>query len=521
MKVLFISPNREKEPYVAAPLGIAYLSAVLLKEGYNVKVLDLCFEDEPVSATKKTLNDFQPDIIGISIRNLESSTTFLIPTIKDVVDCCKDYGRGKIILGGTAFSITPEDMLRYFDVDLGIIGEGEESLPELLRRLSDKKPFDDIAGAAYIDNKSDFRMNMPWRLQDINRLPMPARHLLPNHLYDMGNIQTKRGCEYSCIYCTYPFLEGKNVRLRSPENIANEMEEMINKYNITNFYFVDNVFNSPESHAKEICAEIIKRRLDIQWSALISPRNFSKELLNLMIDAGCKSVEIGSDAASSVMLKRLGKNFSVDDIRHAAKMCDEAGLMHMHFLLLGGPGETEETLKETLKNMEEINPPKVFAVASIRLYPNTPIQRLAEKEGKIKKGESLFYPKFYISDDISSRLFEIMDEFIPRHPNWMYFPANAVKMPNEVAEVKVDKKEIIWKKETKERFDEIIKSVPMLLQPIARRMVNKKAMENALVRGSSFVEDKDMINAFVSETPRPFQSKMREKVAELGLSGWL
>jgi hypothetical protein len=114
-----------------------------------------------------------------------------------------------------------------------------------------------------------------------------------------------------------------------------------------------------------------------------------------------------------------------------------------------------------------------------------------------------------------------MDEFIPRHPNWMYFPANAVKMPNEVAEVKVDKKEIIWKKETKERFDEIIKSVPMLLQPIARRMVNKKAMENALVRGSSFVEDKDMINAFVSETPRPFQSKMREKVAELGLSGWL
>ena len=135
MKVLFISPNREKEPYVAAPLGIAYLSAVLLKEGYDIRVLDLCFEDDPVSATKNTLNDFQPDIIGISIRNLESSTTFLIPTIKDVVDCCKDYGKGKIILGGTAFSITPEDILRYFGVDLGVIGEGEESVPELLRRL--------------------------------------------------------------------------------------------------------------------------------------------------------------------------------------------------------------------------------------------------------------------------------------------------------------------------------------------------------------------------------------------------
>jgi hypothetical protein len=219
------------------------------------------------------------------------------------------------------------------------------------------------------------------------------------------------------------------------------------------------------------------------------------------------------------MLKRLGKNFSVDDIRRAAKMCDEAGLMHMHFLLLGGPSETEGTLKETLKNMEEINPPKVFAVASIRLYPNTPIQRLAEKEGKIKKGESLFYPKFYISDDISSRLFKIMDEFIPKHPNWIYFPANAVKMPDE--EVKVRKKDILWKKEAKERFDEIIKSVPRLLQPIARRMVNKKAMENALGRGSSFVEDKDMIAAFVSETPRPFQFKMKEKVIEMGLSEWL
>jgi radical SAM superfamily enzyme YgiQ (UPF0313 family) len=410
-------------------------------------------------------------------------------------------------------------MLRYFGIDFGIIGEGEESLPELLRRLSDKKPFDDIAGVAYIDNKNDFRMNMPWRLKDINKLPMPARHLLPNHLYDMGNIQTKRGCEYSCIYCTYPFLEGKNIRLRSPESVVDEMEEMIKKYNIANFYFVDNVFNSPESHAKDICAEIIKRRLDIEWSALISPKNFSRELLNLMIDAGCKSVEIGSDSVSAVMLKRLGKNFSVDDIRRAAKMCDEAGLMHMHFLLLGGPSETEGTLKETLKNMEEINPPKVFAVASIRLYPNTPIQRLAEKEGKIKKGESLFYPKFYISDDISSRLFKIMDEFIPKHPNWIYFPANAVKMPDE--EVKVRKKDILWKKEAKERFDEIIKSVPRLLQPIARRMVNKKAMENALGRGSSFVEDKDMIAAFVSETPRPFQFKMKEKVIEMGLSEWL
>lgn len=423
MQILLISANREKSPYPVAPLGLAYVASLLLKDNHTVEILDLCFVKNIDSSLQQKITGFNPDIIGISIRNVDNltypKTIFYLPDIKAFVDKLKPL-KIPILVGGSGFSLFPEAILRYLGLEFGIIGEGENAFREFIKRYEEGKDVYNIPNLAYLKDNTFYKN--PIGLA--GNFSGPARELLDNDKYfELGgtaNVQTKRGCPFKCVYCTYPYLNGNRIRYRSAKDIVDELETLKNEYSIDYVFFIDDIFNHPVEHAMEICKEIIKRGLKIDWTCFATPKGMTSELLDLMKGAGCKGIEFGTDAASNATISKMGKSFTLDDVRNVSHMCDDAGLEAAHYLILGGPGETEETLKQAFSFMEEINPRAVIAMTGVRIYPNTALWNMCLAEGIIKKGEDILLPRFFISPQIGEeRLLPMVKEHALIQPNWI------------------------------------------------------------------------------------------------------
>ncbi len=438
MKILLISANREMLPDPVAPIGLAYVAAALRDRGHTVSMLDLCFSDAIESAIKDEIKIYNPEVIGISIRNIDNvsypNSISYIAAIKDVVDTCKGSSNAKIVLGGSGFTIMPEKLLEFFNVDIGIIGEGEETFPELLEKIRGVDSYETIPGIVF--RKGNRIIKNPIRIiKDLNCLSIPDRALLDNTRYlkdgGSGSIQTKRGCYFKCIYCTYPLVEGTEVRLRSPKLAADEFELLEKEYNLSHVFIVDNVFNYPISHAEEICRELIKRGLKIKWSCYANPGFITERLVDLMVKAGCTGIDLGTDVASEKMLKNMGKNFNLSILKEASRICNNAGLSICQSLLLGGPGETKDSLRETLENIEALKPKAVVAMTGIRMYPNTTLAKIAEKEGIIQESELSLKPYFYISSGVKENLVDIVEEFSSRLSHWI-LPGKNIRMTEKI-----------------------------------------------------------------------------------------
>jgi radical SAM superfamily enzyme YgiQ (UPF0313 family) len=311
----------------------------------------------------------------------------------------------------------PEDILSYLKADFGIAGEGERSIIALIREIqtADKKGI-------------RLRPRIVWDrdvgvVENLDDLPFPDRSGLDNEAYlrygGMGNIQTKRGCPFNCIYCTYPIIEGKKLRLRSPKKICDEMEAVM-KLGIKNLFIVDNEFNFPVEHAQFVCHEIIRRKLKIKWSGYANPKFITTRLVELMKDSGCTSIEFGSDAADPVMLANMGKDFSVDDMIRASEICAHAGLSFCHSLLIGGPGETMESVGRSFQRVVGMSPTAVICMIGIRVFPKTRLFRIAMEEGKIAHGQDLLEPFFYISPAIEDKILPFIASFSKDHPTWIF-----------------------------------------------------------------------------------------------------
>ena len=423
MQILLISANREKTPYPVSPIGLAYVASALIRDGHNVEILDLCFAEDVISSLKQTILRFKPDIIGLSIRNIDNLTypksVFYLPYIKSVVDEIKQMAI-PVVMGGSGFSLFPEGVLRYTGLEFGIAGEGENAFCEFVKRQEGKKGVYDIPNLAYLKGGRFFQNPIVFA----GGFSKPARLLLDNEKYfqfgGMANVQTKRGCPFKCVYCTYPYLDGNRIRSRDAGDITDEVEELANKYGIDYLFFVDDIFNQPVDHAMDICRGIIKRGLKINWTCFATPKDMTPELLGLMKDAGCMGVEFGTDAASEETLQGMGKSFTLDDVRKVSGMCHDAGIEAAHYLILGGPGETEETLKETFRFMDEINPRAVIAMTGVRIYPNTGLEKMSIAQGVIKNGEDILQPRFYISPAIGEErlLSKVKDHALTRS-NWI------------------------------------------------------------------------------------------------------
>lgn len=425
MRIFLVSVNRESAPYPVAPLGISYIAGAARAAGHAVELLDLCFSRDIEGDIHRAVSRFAPDLLGISIRNIDNLTfpasVSYLDEIQAAVAALRRASRAPVVAGGPGFSIFPERLLSLLDVEFGIIGEGEETFCLLARHLGDGSEVPDLPNLL---RRGGAARPVTRRVVPFAGSGLPARDLLDNARYlargGMANLQTKRGCPFHCTYCTYPHINGLSLRPRPPAEVVDELASMVRGFGLDQVFFVDDIFNWPHDHALGICEEIVARGLGVEWTCFATPFRMTPELARAMKRAGCRGVEFGADTASPSMLRALGKPFPQEEIRIASRACREAGLADAHYLIFGGPGETAETMAETFAFFDEIKPRAVLAFLGIRIYPNTPLHRVAIADGLVAEEDDLLLPRFYLSRGIGAdELKAAVGSHAEARPNWV------------------------------------------------------------------------------------------------------
>jgi len=423
MKILLISVNRERMPSPVFPLGLAYIARALKDGGHTIEVMDLCFSQNVLDDLKEALTRFRPDLIGLSLRNLDNLTyptsISYLKEMEEVISTCRECSSSRLVIGGSGFSLAPEELLRHLTVDFGIMGEGEEVLLTLINSLEKNLP---ISPSPHLLVKSETQFPVMSGAQ-VSSISTPDRTLFNTRCYleegGMLNLQTKRGCPFSCIYCTYPLLEGKKVRLREVDEVIEEIRHLIQDQGTDYIYFVDDIFNYPSSFAEKLCRRIAEEKLKVKWSAFVNPGFLSENLLKWMKEAGCVGVEFGTDSGSDRMLKNYMKSFTQEEVIQASYLCLKLNVNHCHYILFGGPGEDEKTIEESFQLMDQLNPTAVIAMLGIRIYPGTELEQISLLQGVIEKDTNLMYPFFYISPALKGRLEDIIRERALERRQWI------------------------------------------------------------------------------------------------------
>ncbi len=421
-KILLVSVNQYALPYHVFPLGISYLASACKNAGYEVKLYDFAIERESFF---QTLQEFKPNYVGLSLRNIDDiyleTENFFAPVLYETAKEIRKQYTCKIILGGSGYSLFPDKLLDLTGADFGICGEGEGSLLQLLECLESNLDYESIPGLVFRKNGTiNINPQRPYiGYNDV--LPLRNADVTDYYIKSslMLNIQTQRGCPYKCCYCTYPLIEGNNIRYRSPDVVCDEIERII-AVGAPYFFVVDSVFNSSPEHVTGICEEIIRRGLTIKWGCYLRPRGLTEPLLQLAARAGLTHIEFGSDSFTDSVLDSYGKNFTFADILHSSECARKAKIHYAHFIIFGGPGETESTMKESFENSMQIKKSVFFPFASMRLYPGTPLFHCALQEGLVSENKDLLHPFYYMNPCISQeRATELIIEFSKQAPNWI------------------------------------------------------------------------------------------------------
>ena len=240
-----------------------------------------------------------------------------------------------------------------------------------------------------------------------------------------AGFETKRGCPRHCIYCADPIAKGSRTRTRTPKAVVDELESLLEQ-GIDHMHTCDSEFNLPESHAAEICREIIHRNTSdrLRWYAYCSPSPFSAELANLMRRAGCVGINFGVDSGDERMLQSLGRDFAPDDISNAVRLCQEMDMAVMLDLLLGAPGETDESITRTIELMKRAEPDLVGVALGVRVYPGTRLAKLVTEEplgDGLAGGGDPSEPIFFVEPGIAPFAYDLLDRLIGDDRRFFFF----------------------------------------------------------------------------------------------------
>lgn len=366
MRVLLVSANREMLPSPVVPIGLLAVASAL-RDAHEVELLDLCFEDDTNAAIERAVKAFDPEVVGLGLRNLHTNAydgmEGLVSGYADVVRRFREVTQAPLVLGGAAFSLQPETLLARLAADYGIVGEGERTFRQLVDTLARGEISPRILRAGAVSTElvkpSLVRRNAAGASSDLDALPLPARDLVDPRYYAFDgtdNLQTKRGCAFACAYCDYPDLEGSKVRVRDPAAVADEMLARARVPGVTHMFFVDSVFNVPRSHAIAVCDRLSERGNPLPWVCYASPVALDEEVVRAMARARCEGVEIGSDAGTPRMLSALKKPFTLDQIERSHALFREHGVLECHTFVLGALDETADEVKETLAFVDRLDP---------------------------------------------------------------------------------------------------------------------------------------------------------------------
>jgi radical SAM superfamily enzyme YgiQ (UPF0313 family) len=435
MQVALINTNRMQPP--VAPIALDYIAEALHAAGHGVQLLDLCWEENPHSAIHHFFKNSAFGLVGMTLRNtddcaLTSGQSFLSGFV-ELVQTVRENSDAPIVLGGVGFSVMPEQILAQANADFGIWGEGEFVLPELAACLENGEPHRDLPSLLWCENGS-WRRNPPsWRSPA--DLPAMSRTWVDNRRYFLyggqAGFETRRGCSGRCIYCADPVAKGNCVRLRPVAAVVDEIEQLISQ-GIDVLHTCDGEFNIPEKHALEICGEIARRGLggSLRWYAYCAPAPFSRALARAMRAAGCVGIDFGADSGCAAMLQRLGRPFSPADVLNAAKRAKEQGMAVMLDLLLGAPGESRESIEQTVALVRQAGPDRAGVSLGVRVYPGTELAaQVASKEyaGGLTGGNDPFEPLFFLEPQIAPFVFDWLNTLIGDDRRFLFYDPSRPK----------------------------------------------------------------------------------------------
>jgi radical SAM superfamily enzyme YgiQ (UPF0313 family) len=422
-RILLVSTNRYTVPEPVFPIGLAHLSAALQRAGHDTRWVDFNADSTSLS---EVLAEYHPDYVGVSVRNIDDVLIRTRETYTDGLDEITETIRKTnpcpVILGGSGYSIFPEQLLKQANADYGIRGEGEDCFPSLVSALAEGRDVSSIPGLVY--RKAENIVSNPgktWR--DTDGLAATDRpvHLVDHYLKNGGmlNVQTQRGCAHRCCYCTYPLIEGRANRQRPPEIVAEEMAQL-EKQGAKYIFIVDSVFNSSPLHVVEICEAILRRNLKIRWTCFLRPHGLTSTLMELMARAGLAHIEFGADSFCDSVLDAYGKRFTFDDVLQSSELAREHHVDFCHFLICGGPGETRETLEISFANSQRLKDAIIMAMPGMRIYPGTSLHERSLREGLITTETDLLKPAYYLAPGLTEKdVFESLHRFSALSPNWI------------------------------------------------------------------------------------------------------
>ena len=427
--VLLINTNVVQPP--VSPVGLEYVGEALVEAKVPVRVLDLTFEPDWKAALVRELKDNEPLLVGLAVRNTDdccyATRQSFLPWVNEVVAEVRRLTSAFVLLGGVGFSVMPEAVLRFTGADAGIAGDGEEVAVALTRCLMSGDTISHLPSIIYRYKGAVVRN--PRANTDLKQLPVPRRRLIDNKRYEqlgaMVGIETKRGCPNKCIFCADPVAKGSMSRLRSPSTVVQEFQDLLAQ-GISWFHLGDSEFNLPLGHAKSVCQAVIEAGLGdkLRWYTYCAPTPFDQELASLMKLAGCAGINFGVDSLCNEQLLRLGQSHSVADVHQLVQILKQEGFNFMFDLMVGGPGETEETVKATVQKVKELDITLAGISAGVRVYQGTSLGKDivngAISDGLYPRtGHTPGEPLFYLSPSLGRDASPLISELVAGDPRFL------------------------------------------------------------------------------------------------------
>jgi radical SAM superfamily enzyme YgiQ (UPF0313 family) len=420
MRALLISANTETINMVPLPLGLNCVAVAARNAGHDVRLLDLMGNADIRRIIRDAIQGSRPDVIGISVRNIDDQSMaeprFLLQPVRDTVSLCRAFSDAPIVVGGAGFSIFPEAALRYLKADLGICGEGEVAFTTLLRALERGDNLMAIPGLCRPG--AGVQMGCAVRA-GLETLPLPDPSLWsvsPGAGEEIWiPFQTRRGCPIRCSYCSTPALEGTRIRKHPIDAVVQGIALHV-AAGFDRFHFVDNTFNLPPRYAKDLCAALCADGLRIRWRSILYPGSVDEELVRKMAEAGCIEVSLGFESGCPAILRKMNKTYDLAQVRAASEMFRNYGISQIGFLLLGGPGETKESVRESLAFADSLKLDMLKLTMGIRIYPGTAVEKAAREEGMIAEGDDLLFPRFYLARGLEGWLGPTVREWMIGRP---------------------------------------------------------------------------------------------------------
>jgi len=392
MRILLIKPfSWYSAKGLGFPLSLGYLASSLLAAGEEVKILDLQIaEKEDYDHTlSRSLSEFNPEIVGITCNSHERYYSF------DIARKVKAWKDVPIVMGGPHVTFTAEETLKNIkEVDVIVFHEGEDTLVELIKALKNGQSLKKVKGLAYRENGEIRRTPLRGFIEDLDRLPFPARELFEVDKYDLYlpiyerpkamHLLTSRGCPYSCGFCSAKEMSGRRVRYASPERVLAEMELIKASYPQYNWlFFYDDHFTLKKHRVIKLCEGIIRDKLDFNWGCYGRVDSIDEEIVEAMKEAGCRMISFGVESGSDIVLNLMQKRITAKMIERALNIVKKKGLVARASFIFGYPGERFRDFLSTIKLCSKLGLEKDEIIWNFNpvIYPLTQLSENLKKKG--------------------------------------------------------------------------------------------------------------------------------------------